>query len=68
MNKELKTISKTVIIVCLCVLSYKMGKGDPLIVDKPVYSTIYDKCICVYCAKIIEYDKVLYSIDTLITD
>ena len=30
MNKEIKTISKTFVVVCLCILSYKMGKGDKL--------------------------------------
>ena len=57
MNKELKTISKTVIVVCLCILSYKTGKGDPIIVEKTVEVEVYDKGFCVSCYKAHNWDE-----------
>ena len=57
MNKEIKTISKTVIVACLCILSYKMGKGDPIIEEKIVEVQVIDKGFCMSCYKKHKWDE-----------
>ena len=56
-NKEIRTISKTVIVVCLCILSYKMGKGDPIIEEKIVEVQVMDKGFCMSCYKKHKWDE-----------
>ena len=68
MNKELKTISKTVIVVCLCILSYKAGKGDPIIKEKIVEVKVLDKGFCYGCHKKHSWDKMYSLVNEYHTD
>jgi len=58
MNKEIKTISKTVIVVCLCIISYKIGKDSQIKKDITPIIKKYDQCICVSCGEPLDYDEI----------
>jgi len=64
---KLKNLVLSSIIVLLCLLSYKVGQGDPIITEKIVEVKVYDKGFCVSCYKEHNWDE-MYVIMNKITD
>ena len=64
---KLKNIVLSSIIVLLCLVSYKLGQGDPVITEKIVEVKVYDKGFCVSCYKEHNWDE-MYVMMNKITD
>jgi len=64
---KLKNLVLSSIIVLLCLLSYKVGQGDPIITEKIVEVKVYDKGFCVSCYKEHNWDE-MYVMMNKITD
>ena len=50
MNKK-DSIKTVILIALLSYSSYKLGQGNPIIVEKTVEVKVYDKGFCVSCFK-----------------
>jgi len=50
MNKK-DSIKTVILIALLSYGSYKLGQGDPIIVERTVEVEVYDKGFCVSCYK-----------------
>ena len=50
MNKK-DSIKTVILIALLSYSSYKLGQGDPIIVERTVEVEVYDKGFCVSCYK-----------------
>ena len=50
MNKK-NSVKTIILIALLSYSSYKLGQGDPIIVEKTVEVKVYDKGFCVSCFK-----------------
>tara|TARA_R100001369_G_scaffold64201_1_gene91482 strand:+ start:526 stop:747 length:222 start_codon:yes stop_codon:yes gene_type:complete len=64
---KLKNLALSSIIVLLCLVSYKLGQGDPVITEKIVEVKVYDKGFCVSCYKEHNWDE-MYVMMNKITD
>ena len=56
-NQAIEPLVITGIMLFLCLLSYKLGQGDPIIVEKTVEVEVYDKGFCVSCYKAHNWDE-----------
>ena len=56
-NQAIEPLVITSIVLFLCLLSYKLGQGDPIIVEKTVEVEVYDKGFCVSCYKAHNWDE-----------
>jgi len=56
-NQAIEPLVITGIVLFLCLLSYKVGQGDPIIVEKTVKVEVYDKGFCVSCYKAHNWDE-----------
>jgi len=56
-NQAIEPIVITGVVLFLCMLSYKLGQGDPIIVEKTVEVEVYDKGFCVSCYKAHNWDE-----------
>jgi len=56
-NQAIEPIVITGVVLFLCMLSYKLGQGDPIIVEKTVEAEVYDKGFCVSCYKAHNWDE-----------
>jgi len=56
-NQAIEPLVTTGIVLFLCLLSYKLGQGDPIIVEKTVEVEVYDKGFCVSCYKAHNWDE-----------
>ena len=56
-NQAIEPLVITGIVLFLCLLSYKLGQGDPIIVEKTVEIEKYDKGFCVSCYKAHNWDE-----------
>ena len=54
---KLETLAIVGIMIFLCLLSYKLGQGDPVITEKTVEVKVYDKGFCVSCYKEHNWDE-----------
>ena len=54
---RLRTLTIAGIIIFLCLLSYRLGQGDQVIIEKTVEVEVYDKGFCVSCYKAHNWDK-----------
>jgi hypothetical protein len=54
---KLKTLTIAGIILFVCLLSYKLGQGDPVIIEKIVEVKVYDKGFCASCYKAHNWDE-----------
>jgi len=56
-NQAIEPLVITGIVLFLCLLSYKLGQGDPIIVEKTVEVKVYDAGFCVSCYKAHKWDE-----------
>ena len=56
-NQAIEPLVITSIVLFLCLLSYKLGQNDPIIVEKTVKVKVYDAGFCVSCYKAHKWDE-----------
>ena len=56
-NQAIEPLAITGIVLFLCLLSYKLGQGRPIIVEKIVEVEVYDKGFCASCYKAHNWDE-----------
>ena len=56
-NQAIEPLVITGIVLFLCLLSYKLGQDDPIIVEKTVEVKVYDAGFCVSCYKAHKWDE-----------
>ena len=54
---KIETLTIAGIVVFLCLLSYKLGQGNPIITEKIIEVKVYDKGFCVSCYKEHNWDE-----------
>jgi len=54
---KIESLTIAGIVVFLCLLSYKLGQGNPVVTEKVVEVKVYDKGFCVSCYKEHNWDK-----------
>lgn len=62
-----KSIKLLILIALLSYSSYKLGQGNPIIVEKTVEVKVYDKGFCVSCYKEHNWDE-MYVLMNKYTD
>ena len=56
-NQAIEPLAITAIVLFLCLLSYKLGQGNPIVTEKIVKVKVYDKGFCVSCYKAHNWDE-----------
>jgi len=59
-----KSIKLLILIALLSYSSYKLGKGDPIIVEKTIKVKVYDAGFCVSCYKEHSWDEMYVMMNT----
>ena len=63
MNKS-ESIKAIILIALLSYSSYKLGQGDPIIVEKTVKVKVYDAGFCASCYKEHRWDEMYVMMNT----
>ena len=63
MNKK-DSIKTVILIALLSYSSYKLGQGDPIIVEKTVKVKVYDAGFCASCYKEHRWDEMYVMMNT----